>query len=66
MKFILYGYTVSLMPGGAQRYFLAKQFSNIWQHFWQKINVLKILSPESVRLIGSEILQNIPELLAKL
>ena len=37
-----------------------------WQNFWWKINGLEIISPESVTLIRSEILRNVPEPLAKL
>ena len=56
------------MPGGTWRHFW-RQVSKIWgldDIFWRKINVLEISSPESVRLIESEILQNIPESEAKL
>ena len=37
-----------------------------WRHFWRKMNDLEISSHESVTLIGSEILQKIPEPLTKL
>ena len=38
----------------------------VLETFLAKMNVLEISSPESVRLIGSEILQIIPEPTAKL
>ena len=67
MKFVLYGYAVSLMPKGAWRHF-RDNFARFGDsgYFWQKTNILEILCPESVRLTGSETLQNIPEPLAKL
>ena len=67
MKFVLYDYAVSLIPEGAWRQFgdnLAK-FGELLT-FWRQMNVLKILCPESERLIGSVILQITPESLAKL
>ena len=65
MKFVLYGFAISSMPGGAWGHFW-RQFSDIWRHVWLKMYVLEISSPESLRLIESEILQNIPEPMAKL
>ena len=52
------------MPGGSRQ-----QISNIWRLgdiFWQKMDVLEASSPEPIRLLRSEILQNIPEPLTKL
>ena len=66
MKFVLYGYTESLMPEEACDIFwdnLAK-FGGLAM-FLAK-NVLEILSPESVGAIESKIFQNVPEPLAKL
>ena len=68
MKFFLYGHAENLMPKGAWQHF-RRQISKIWrlgEILWQKMNVLKISSAESVTSIGSEILKNIPEPLAKL
>ena len=67
MKFALYGYAVSLMPGGTWRHFW-RQFSEIWQlgDFLRKMNVLEIPCHESVTLLGREILQNDPRPLGKL
>ena len=68
MKFVLYGYAISLMLGGTWRHFWG-QYSEILRlgdNFWRKKNVLEISSPEYVRPIGSEALQNILETLAKL
>ena len=56
------------MLGGTWRHFWG-QYSEILRLgdiFWRKKNVLEISSPEYVRPIGSEALQNILETLAKL
>ena len=53
-KFVLCDSFVSSMPEGA------------WRHFWGKMNIPEISSLESLGRETREILQNVPEQLAKL
>ena len=64
MEFVLFGNAVSLMPGKAWRQF--SEICRLGDVFWRKMNVVEILSRESIRSTGGGILQNNPEPLAKL